>query len=62
MNKIKDWADAIFVSPSIYYAAHPVYAKVMVNNNNERWLPIVQTKVKEGTFTRWDHTFGNNKY
>ena len=23
----KDWSRAIFVSPSIYYAANPVYAK-----------------------------------
>ena len=31
---LKNWSDAIFVSPSIYYAGHPVYAKVMVNNEN----------------------------
>ena len=24
---IKNWSNAVFVSPSIYYAAHPVYSK-----------------------------------
>ena len=32
VHGIKNWSDAIFVSPSVYYAGHPVYAKVMVNN------------------------------
>ena len=34
IDGIKNWSDAIFVSPSIYYASHPVYAKVMVNNSD----------------------------
>jgi len=62
VNGIENWSDAIFVSPSIYYAGHPVYAKVIVNNMNERWIPVIQTKVKNGTFTRHDHTFGKNNY
>ena len=32
IHGIKNWSDAVFVSPSVYYAGHPVYAKVMVNN------------------------------
>ena len=62
INGIDNWSDAIFVSPSIYYAGHPVYSKVMVNNENQRWCPIVQVKLRKNTFTRHDHTFGNQKY
>jgi len=27
VNNINNWSNAVFVSPSIYYAAHPVYSK-----------------------------------
>jgi len=27
VKEIKDWGQAIFTSPSIFYAAHPVYSK-----------------------------------
>ena len=50
------------MSPSVYYAGHPIYAKVMINNDKESWVPIVQVKVKNGTFTQHDHTFGKGKY
>lgn len=46
----KDWAKAIFVSPSIYYAAHPVYSKEFITNSNETWLPLIQAKVKKGSY------------
>ena len=27
VSGFKDWSRAIFLSPSVYYSAHPVYAK-----------------------------------
>ena len=50
VQNIKNWAKAIFVSPSIFYAADVVYAE-RIMSNNERYSVIVQCKVKPGTFT-----------
>ena len=53
----EDWSRAVFVSPSIYYAANPVYAKEFIENNDSTaWLPLVQAKVKKGSYTRHDNT------
>jgi hypothetical protein len=54
----KDWPKAIFLSPSIYYSAHPVYSKEFIDNGKEVWLPLLQVKVKKGSYTRHDHTLG----
>ena len=53
---IKDWPRAIFLSPSIYYAAHPVYAKELITNKQETWLPVVQVKAEVNSFTKHNHT------
>lgn len=56
----KNWSKAVFVSPSIYYSAHPVYAKEFIEvNDQSAWLPIIQVKIKKGEYTRHDHTLKN---
>lgn len=56
LGGFKNWPKAIFLSPSIYYAAHPVYAKEIITNKQETWLPVVQVKVENGSFTKHNHT------
>ena len=46
-----DWAKAIFVSPSIFYAGHPVYAKTIFSNNIE-YSVIIETRIKPDTFSK----------
>ena len=50
VSGIQYWAQAIFVSPSIFYAANPVYAE-RISSCSERWSVLVETRVKPGTFT-----------
>ena len=50
VSGIQYWAQAIFVSPSIFYAANPVYAQ-RINSCSHRWSVLVETRVRPGTFT-----------
>ena len=50
VSGIQYWAKAIFVSPSIFYSASPVYAE-RINSCSERWCVLVETRVRPGTFT-----------
>ena len=45
-----NWAKAIFVSPSIFYAGHPAYARTIFSSNIEYSI-LVETRVKPGSFT-----------
>lgn len=45
-----NWAKAIFVSPSIFYAGHPAYARTIFSSKIE-YSVLVETRVKPGTFT-----------
>ena len=53
---IKNWAEAIFVSPSILYASHFVYSERVICNKNIDWVVLVEAKVMPGTFTIHNHT------
>jgi hypothetical protein len=46
-----DWAKAIFVSPSIFYAGHPAYARKIMSNNEE-YSVLVETRIKPGSFSK----------
>ena len=46
-----DWAKAIFVSPSIFYAGHPVYAKRIYSGNIE-YSVIIETRIRPDTFSK----------
>ena len=50
VQNIENWAKAIFVSPSIFYAADVVYAE-RIMSSNERYSVIIQCKVKPGTYS-----------
>lgn len=52
---VKNWAKAIFVSPSIFYSAHACYAE-RIMSNSERWAVLVETRVKPDCFTRHNST------
>ena len=49
-EKIKDWANAIFVSPSIFYSAYESYSKEIAINN-ELYKILVEVRVKPNSFT-----------
>ena len=49
IDKIKDWANAIFVSPSIFYSAYGAYSKEIAVNN-ELYKILVECRVKPNSF------------
>ena len=49
VDKIKDWANAIFVSPSIFYCGYPAYAKE-ISSKNETFRVLVETRVKPKSY------------
>ena len=51
VDKFNNWAKAIFVSPSIFYAGHPAYAKTIISNNIE-YSVLIETRIKKGKFTQ----------
>lgn len=52
---IKDWAKAVFVSPSCFYSSHPAYAERILSNG-KKWACLVEGRVKNGCFTRHHST------
>ena len=48
-DKFHDWANAIFVSPSIFYSASPAYAKD-ISCNNELWKVLVEVRVRPNSY------------
>lgn len=49
IDEIPDWANGIFVSPSIFYCSHPAYAKE-ITSNNEQWKVFVEVRVKPDSY------------
>ena len=52
VQDIRDWAKAIFVSPSIFYAGHPAYAKTLISND-AKYSILVETRLKPGTYRKF---------
>ena len=52
---IPDWAAAIFVSPSILYAAHDTYSD-RVFSDSQQWCILVKAYCKPGTMKSYDPT------
>ncbi|KAJ7386820.1 hypothetical protein OS493_006850 [Desmophyllum pertusum] len=52
---IPDWAAAIFVSPSILYAAHDAYSD-RVFSDSQQWCVLVKAYCKPGTMKSYDPT------
>lgn len=61
IDKIPHWAEAIFVSPSIFYCAHPAYSKDIISSN-ESWKIFVETKVKPKSYYEKESTVFEYEY
>jgi hypothetical protein len=51
----KDWADAIFCTPSLAYACHACYAQRVAHDGRE-WCCVVEVAVRPGTFSTHSST------
>ena len=49
VDKIPDWANGIFVSPSIFYCGYPAYAKE-ISSKNETYRILVEARVKPNSY------------
>ncbi|CAF2157042.1 unnamed protein product [Rotaria magnacalcarata] len=58
--EIVDFANAIFVSPSIHYCSDPVYA-VTFSHNDQRMIAVLQCQVKKGAFRAFPSTVESYK-
>ena len=48
-----DWAKAIFVSPSIFYAGHPAYARKIISDaDNEEYSVLIETRIRPGSYSK----------
>ena len=52
-DNINDWANAIFVSPSIFYASK--YSE-LISYKNEEWLILIEAKIQPGSFSTHEST------
>ena len=55
LDDIPDWANGIFVSPSIFYSAYEAYAKEICCNN-EQWKVLVEVRVKPNSYYEREST------
>ena len=55
IDKIPDWANGIFVSPSIFYCGYPAYAKEIACNN-EIYRVLVEVRVKPKSYYEREST------
>ena len=55
---IKNWAKAIFVSPSLFYASDVVYAERIISRKRS-WAVLVEGRLKPNTFTAHNSTVLN---
>ena len=64
---IKNWAQAVFVSPNIFYAADSCYAERIISGN-QQWAVLVEAMVRPGIYTdststllEWNERIGEPK-
>ena len=55
---ISNWARAIFVSPSLFYASDVVYAERIISRK-KTWAVLVEGRLKPNTFTTYKSTVLN---
>ena len=58
ISGIQQWAKAVFVSPSIFYAANLVYAERIISRG-KRWCVLVEVRLKPGSYTSHPSTVLN---
>jgi hypothetical protein len=63
VSGIKNWAKAIFVSPSLFYSSDVVYAErinsLEDSNQSKRWACLVEVRLKPDCFTKHNSTVVN---
>ena len=57
---VPDWANGIFVSPSIFYCANPAYSKE-ISCKNELYKVFVEVRLKPCSFKSYGSTCPNHK-
>jgi hypothetical protein len=55
IDGVKDWASAVFASPSIAYSCHLAYSE-RFNQDNQEWCILIDIAIKPGTFTEHSST------
>ncbi|CAF3826443.1 unnamed protein product [Rotaria sp. Silwood1] len=60
VGSFDNWANAIFISPSIFYAADIVYSE-RIFSDNQRWCILIETRVKPNSFTKHQQTLLNQR-
>ena len=60
VNEIKDWAQAIFVSPSILYALDTCYSE-RIESEGESWGILIETKVRPNSYFARESTVKSYK-
>lgn len=61
---VKNWAKAIFVSPSVFYSSDAAYAERINSNsdvNSERWAVLVEARVRPNSYTMHNSTIWRAK-
>ena len=66
VSGIKNWAKAIFVSPSLFYSSDVVYAERInsfqdESSSSNRWACLVEVRVKPKSFSKHNSTVVNYK-
>ena len=59
INNINNWAQAIFVTPSIFYASN--YSET-INSDMEEWYIIIEAKIKPDFYSEYEGTIYKYKY
>ena len=48
-----NWAKTIFVSPSIFYAGHPAYARKIISDaDNKEYSVLIETRLRPGSYSK----------
>jgi len=57
VNDVDDWANAIFVSPSVFYSTHPIYAeRIKSIFYGKTWAVLVETRLRPGSYGSYHTT------
>ena len=56
VNGIKNWAEAVFTSYSVYYVTTRAYAEHFMDHKGEEWVIVLECRLKQGTYKQYDHT------
>ena len=59
INNISNWAQAIFVTPSIFYASN--YSET-INSDMKEWYIIIEAKIKPDFYSEYEGTIYRYNY